>query len=78
MDLFHDTRHLCIRLRNDGIRLRTDVRKATLRGFSWGKQELKFANTSNLGSGLFILDNRKWTTFYRKDDNGKLLVEVII
>ena len=61
-----------------GIRLRTDVRKATLRGFSRRKQELKFANTSNLGSGLFILDNRKWTTFYRKDDNGKLLVEVII
>ena len=42
-----------------GIRLRTDVRKATLRGFSRRKQELKFANTSNLGSGLFILDNRK-------------------
>jgi len=27
---------------------------------------------------LFILDNRKWTTFYIKDDNGKLWVRVII
>ena len=27
---------------------------------------------------LFILDNRKKQTFYLKDDNGKLWVEVII
>ena len=29
-------------------------------------------------STLFILGNRKWITFYIKDDNGKLWVEVII
>ena len=27
---------------------------------------------------MFILDNRKWTTFSIKDDNSKLWVEVII
>ena len=27
---------------------------------------------------MFILDNRKWTNFSIKDDNGKLWVEVII
>ena len=29
-------------------------------------------------SSLFILDNRKGTTFYLKDDDEKLWVEVII
>ena len=27
---------------------------------------------------MFILDNRKWTNFSIKDDNGKLWEEVII
>ena len=27
---------------------------------------------------MFILDNRKWRTFYHKDANGKLWVEIII
>ena len=27
---------------------------------------------------MFVLDNRKWTSFSIKDDNGKLWVEVII
>ena len=27
---------------------------------------------------MFILDNRKWTTFYIKDDNGKLCLRVTI
>ena len=29
-------------------------------------------------SSVFILANRKWRTFYLKDDNGKLWVETII
>ena len=64
--------HLCTRLRTDGI-------KPMLRGFSGGKQVINFSNTRNRGqSSLFILDNRKWITFYIKDDNGNLWVEVII
>ena len=42
IDLVHDTCHLCTRSRIDGI-------KAMLRGISWGKQVIKFANTSNRG-----------------------------
>ena len=44
IDLIHVTRHLCTRSRTDGI-------KVMSRGFSEGKQVIKFA--------LFILDNRK-------------------
>ena len=44
IDLIHDTRHLCTRLRTDGI-------KVMSRGFSEGKHVIKFA--------LFILNNRK-------------------
>ena len=44
IDLIHDTHHLCTRLRTDGI-------KVMSRGFSEGKQVIKFAS--------FILDNRK-------------------
>ena len=61
IDLIHDTRHLCTRLRTDGI-------KAMSRGFSGGKQVINFSNARHRG----------WTTFYIKDDNGKLWVEVII
>ena len=39
---------------------------------------INFSNTRNRGRVLFILDNRKWTTFYIKDDNGKLWLRVII
>ena len=42
IDLLHDTRHLCTRLRTDGI-------KAVSRGFSGGKQVIKFANARNRG-----------------------------
>ena len=42
IDLLHDTRHLCTRLRTDGI-------KAVSRGFSGGKQVIKFANARNHG-----------------------------
>ena len=64
--LVHDTCHLCTRLRTDG-------KKAMSHGFSGGKQVINFSNKSR--SSLFILDNRKWTTFY---DNRKLGVKVII
>ena len=42
IDLLQDTRHLCTRLRTDGI-------KAVSRGFSGGKQVIKFANARNRG-----------------------------
>ena len=42
MDLMHDTRHFC-------TRLRTDVVKAKSRGFSAGKQVITFANARNCG-----------------------------
>ena len=42
IDLIHDTHHLCMRFRIDGI-------KAISRGISRGKQVLKFASKSNLG-----------------------------
>ena len=42
IDLIQDPRHLCTRLRVDGI-------KAMSRGISGGKQVIKIANTSNRG-----------------------------
>ena len=48
------------------------------RGFSTGETGDKFFQYKKSQSSLFILDNRKWTTFSIKDDNGKLWVEVII
>ena len=59
IDLIHDTRHLCKRLRVDGI-------KAMSRGFSFGKQVRKFANTENesfskLYGGLLIIIRRAYT-----------------
>ena len=42
IDLIHDTRHLCTRLRTDGI-------KAMSRGFSGGKQVINFSNARNRG-----------------------------
>ena len=42
IDLIHDARHLCTRLRINGIKLMS-------RGISGGKQVIKFTNTSNSG-----------------------------
>ena len=42
IDLLQDTRHLCTRLRTDGI-------KAVSRGFLGGKQVIKLANARNRG-----------------------------
>ena len=42
IDLLHDTRHLCTRLRTDGI-------KAVSRSFSGGQKVIKFANAGNRG-----------------------------
>ena len=47
-------------------------------GFTGGKTSDKFFQYKKSQSTLFILGNRKWITFYIKDDNGKLWVEVII
>ena len=47
------------------------------RGFSGGKQVTNLPLQESWLS-LFILDNRKRRTPYLKDDDGKLLVEVII
>ena len=38
----------------------------------------KICQEQKTRSSLFIPDNRKWATFYFKDDNGKLRVEMII
>ena len=46
--------------------------------FLWWQTSDKFLQYKKLQSSLFILDNRKCTTFYIKDDNGKLWVKVII
>ena len=51
IDLIHDTRHLCTRLRTDGI-------KAMSRGFSGGKQVKKSANTSNRGRVVYSRQNK--------------------
>ena len=72
IDLIHDTRHLCTRLRTDGI-------KVTSRAcFLRGQASDKICQCKKSRSSLFILNNRKWITFYLKDDNGKLWVKVII
>ena len=68
----HDTRHLCTRL------FRTDGIKAMSRGFSGGKQVIKSANTRDRDRVFFVLDKRKWRTFFLEDANNKLLVEVFI
>ena len=46
IDHIHVTRHLCTRLRTDGI-------KAMSRGFSGGKQVIIFSNTRNRGRGTY-------------------------
>ena len=49
------------------------------RGFSGGGGETreKFFQYKKSQWSLFILDNRKWKTFYIKGDDGKSWVEVI-
>ena len=47
------------------------------RGFSGGKQRTDLPLQESW-LNLFILDNRKRRTPYLKNDNGKVLVEVII
>ena len=71
MDLIHDTRHFC-------TRLRTDVVKAKSRGFSGGQTSDNICQCKKLRSGLYILNNRKWRTFYLQDDNDKLWTTLII
>ena len=46
--------------------------------FLRGQTSDKFFQYKKSRSSLFILDNRKWTNFSIKDDNGKLWEEVII
>ena len=67
-----DTRHLCTRLRTDGIK------KAMSRGFSGGKQVIKSANNRNRSRVCLFWKTKNEELFYIKDDNGKLWVEVII
>ena len=71
IDLIHDTRHLCMRSRNDGI-------KAMSWGFSGGRQEKKSCRWKKSRLSLFIQGNRKLPPFILKDDNVKIWVEVII
>ena len=54
MDLVYDTRHLCMRLRTDGI-------KAMSRGFlsGGGQTSEKNCQWKKSRSSLFILDDRK-------------------
>ena len=49
------------------------------RGFSGVQTSYKFFQYKKLQSSLFTLDNRKWTTFYIKDDDDNFIwVEVTI
>ena len=52
--------------------------KSDVTWFLRGQTIDKFFQYKKLQSSLFILNNRKCTTFYIKDDNGKLWVKVII
>ena len=66
IDIINDTRHLCTRLGIDGVNVMS-------RGFSRGKQLIKFANTSNRGRVCLFSQNEltisviKWTVrLYRQ------------
>ena len=54
MDLNHDTRHLCTRFRNDGI-------KAMSRGILGGEQEIKCTSTCNRDQVCLFKQNEKTT-----------------
>ena len=56
IDIIHDARHLCTRLKTDGI-------KEMSRGSSGEKQVIFCFQYKKSRSSLFILENRKWTTF---------------
>ena len=47
------------------------------RGFS-GANEWNHLPVQEIAVELFILDGKKWTNVYLKNDNGKLWVEEII
>ena len=66
-----DTRHLCTRLRTDGI-------KSNVTWFLREQTSDKISQYNKSPPSLIILEDKKWRTFYIKDDNGKLWVEVII
>ena len=51
IDLLHDTRHLCMRFRIDGM-------KAMSRGISEGKQKIKFANARNCRRLCLLSQNK--------------------
>ena len=51
IDLIHDTRHLCMRFRIDGM-------KAMSRGISEGKQKIKFANARNCRRLCLLSQNK--------------------
>ena len=56
-----------------------DGMKTMSRGFSGGKQViLKISQYKKSRPSLFILDKRKWRTYYLEDANGKLWVKVFI
>ena len=51
--------------------------KTMSRGFSGGKQViLKISQYKKSRPCLFIVDKRKWRTYYLEDANGKLLVKL--
>ena len=52
--------------------------KSDVTCFLKGQTADKICQCKKSPSSLFILNNRKWRTFYLKDDNGKLWVKVII
>ena len=54
-----------------------DGMKTMSRGFSGGKQViLNISQYKKSRPSLFILDKRKWRTYYLEDANGKLLVKL--
>ena len=59
IDLTHDPRHLCTRLRTNGI-------KAMSRGFSGGKQVINFSNTRNRGRVCLFLTTENEQLFLLK------------
>ena len=59
IDFFHDTHHLCARLRTNGI-------KAMSCGFSGGKQVINFSNTRNRGRVCIFLTTENEQIFLLK------------
>ena len=61
MELIHDIRYLCTRLRADGI-------YAMLRNFSGGKRPIKFSNAEKPSSSLFIVVHAKMRSIKKCPD----------